>query len=187
MATPYSIPTIIGVANISMYLAQNAVFKSALFRKPPFRPDLPNVIYVENDSLNYLYTGTLTGSPTQQTLDELDGVANYVWSLCVYTLRAYNIYSSGNGGTVVPITPGTAMPLPYDFIVSGSSFIATGETSKVINLFQGYNIQFSWNNIVQNTTDAGDGSTFYSYDRTSGLLTLSNAVNAGDRIRIIAV
>ena len=170
-----------------MYLAQNAIFKSVLFRKPPFSPILPQIIYVENDSLEYLYNASIAGTFTQAQEDEMDSVANYVFSLCVYTLQAYNIYSNGNGGTVVPITPGTAMPLPYDFIVDGSSFISTGETFKVINLFQGYNIQFTRNGITQYTTDVGDGSTFYTYDRTSGLLTLSDAANAGELFRIIAV
>lgn len=187
MATPYNIPTIIGVADICQYLAQDAVSKSTMFRKPPFREDLPTVIYVENDSLRYFYNGTTDGSASQATLDELDSVANYVWSLCVYTLRAYNIYSSGNGGTVVPITPGTAMPLPYDFIVSGSSFIATGVSSITISLFIGYNIQFTRNGITQNTTDVGDGSTYYNWDRDTGLFTLSTAANAGELFRIIAV
>lgn len=187
MATPYNVVTIIGIADICQYLAQDAVSKSTLFRKPPFRSDLPNVIYVENDSLRYMYNGTTDGTASAATLVELDAVANYVFSLCVYTLRAYNIYSSGNGGTVVPITPGTVMPLPYDFVVSGSSFIATGVSSITISLFIGYNIQFTRGGITQNTTDVGDGSSYYTYDRDTGLFVLSTAAQAGELFRIIAV
>lgn len=169
MATPYNIPTIIGVADVCQYLAQNAIFKSALFRKPPFTPLLPQIIYVENDSLRYLYEA----DPTNESLDE---VANYVWSLCVYTLQGYNIYSSGNGGTIVPIVPGNVMPQPYDFFVSASSFIADGISSITITLFIGYNIEFYRNGIIQYTTNDGQ-STYYSWDRTTGLFTISVAAS----------
>lgn len=178
MATPYNIPTIIGVADICQYLAQNALSKSALFRKPPFTPLLPEIIYVENDSLRYLYDADPTNA-------SLDGVANYVWSLCVYTLQAYNIYSNGNGGTVVPVTPGTSQPLPYDFQVNTStSFIIAGVSSTTINLFIGYNIEFVRNNVTQVTTDPGGGGSYYSWDRDTGLFVTYPAAVDTELFRI---
>ncbi|MES2382411.1 MAG: hypothetical protein V4538_15295 [Bacteroidota bacterium] len=186
MSTPYNIPTIIGIADVCQYLAQNAISKSALFKKPPFTPLLPEIIYVENDSLKYIYANNLSGNNA-----ELDAVANYVFSLCVYTLQAYNIYSSGNGGTIAPITPGTIMPLPYDFIVSGSSFIANGVSSITITLFIGYNIEFVRNAVPQYTTDDGSG-LYYSWDRATGLFTISVAASGdgnpgSEHFRISAV
>ncbi len=186
MSTPYNIPTIIGIADISMYLAQDAIFKSALFRKPPFSPILPEIIYVENDTLRYLYDASVAGTFTQAQDDEMDSVANYVFSLCVYTLRAYNIYANGNGGTLVPITPGTHMPLPYDFEVNGiSSFIVDGVSSTTITLFIGYNIEFVRNGITQSTTDMG--GSYYSWDRDTGLFVTYPAAVTSELFRISAV
>lgn len=179
MATPYNIPTIIGVADICQYLAQNDLSKSTLFNTPPYDRQLSEKIYVENDSLKFLYNN----NPTDASIDE---VANYVWSLCVYTAKAYYIYASGNGGTIVPIVPDSHLPLPYDFIVNTStSFITNGVSSIFINNFIGYNIEFVRGGIVQTTTDPMNGGTWYTWDRNSGLFTLYNdAAITGESFRI---
>jgi hypothetical protein len=176
MATPYNIPTIIGVADVCQYLAQNAISKGTLFPNNPFDKDLPQKIYVENDSLRYLYDS----DPTNIYLDE---VANYVWALCVYTSKAYNIYASGNGGTIVPIVPGTHLPLPYDFEVNTStSFIINGVSSTTITAFIGYNIEFVRGGITQNTTDTG--GSYYTWDRDTGLFVTFPSATTSELFRI---
>ena len=183
MATPYSIPTMIGVADICQYLAQDALSKSAMFRKPPFADNLPEIIYVENDSLRYLYDN----DPTNASIDD---VANYVWSLCVYTVQGYFIYANGNGGVIPPINPSTNLPLPYDFIVNTStSFIVNGVSSTIITLFKNYNIEFVRNGVTQSTTDPGNGGSFYSWDRNSALFVtfpaaLGDGTPGSDMFRI---
>jgi hypothetical protein len=186
MATPYSIPTIIGVADICQYLAQNAMSKRTMYRTPPFDSQLPNKIAVENDSLRYLYDCSNVTGVNPSEYEDLDAVANYVWSLCVYTVQGYYIYASGNGGTIVPIVPDSHLPLPYDFIVNGStSFITTGVSSITISNFIGYNIEFTRGGITQYTTDTGGGLTYYSWDRNTGLLVLYNgAAQLGEQLRI---
>jgi hypothetical protein len=130
---------------------------------------------VERKSVEWLYDL----DPTNITLTQ---TANYLYSLCRgYNLKAQNITG---GGSVAPVTPTTA-PTPYDFEVDGSSFIATGATTKVIPLFVNYNLLFVRNGIPQSTIDLG--GSYYSWDRASATLTISPAATAGESFQLYPV
>ena len=168
----------LNIASISEYLSNVDIKKRGLYGGGvPL--NLPQKIYILRKSIAYWYSL----DPSDTTLT---ATSNYLMALCgLYGLEAQQI--TLGSGSVATISGLSTTPLPYDFIVSGSSFIITGETSKTITAFVGYNIQFSRNGIVQNTTDVGDGSTYYGWDRSTGTFTLSAAASADELFRIIAV
>jgi hypothetical protein len=113
----------------------------------------------------------------------LEKISNYLYWLCGrYALVAQGI--SGEG-SIAPITAGIAnVPNRLDFIVSTTSVIVTGQTTKTIANFIGYNIIFSRNGLVQSTTDTG--GSYYSWNANTGLLTLINGeAQEGDQFLII--
>lgn len=175
-----SISDIIGVAKISQYLAQNDVQKGSLFGAR-VAPLTPKVLYVTRKSLEYIYD-----------LDPADSslrlCANYLYSLCRgYNLKAQGILNgSSGGGTISPINPQTA-PNPIQFEVSGSTLITTGATSGTISAFIGYNLLFVRGGVPQSTINQGGGSTYYSWDKDLGLLTISPAAQAGELFQLYPI
>lgn len=168
----------LNIASISEYLSHVDIQKKGL-NGGGVPLDLPQKIYTIRKSIAYWYAL----DPSDTTLT---ATGNYLMALCgLYGLEAQQI--TVGSGSVATITGLSTTPLPYDFIVSGSSFIVTGATSKTITAFIGYNIQFSRGGIVQNTTDVGDGSTYYGWDRNTGTFVLSAAAGVGELFRIIAV
>lgn len=165
----------LAIAEINEYLISVAIIKNGLYAGG-INIDLPTKIRVIRESIEYQYNK----NPSDETLT---ATSNYMLGLCYYVAQARNI--TGNGGTIAGVHPIGAAPNPYDFIVSGSSFIITGATTKTITAFIGYNIQFSRGGIVQNTTDVGDGSTYYSWDKNTGTFILSAAAQAGELFRIL--
>ena len=88
-------------------------------------------------------------------------------------------------GSIAPITAGISnVPSRLDFVVSATSVIITGQTTKTFPDFIGYNIIFSRNGSVQSTTDTG--GTYYSWNSNTGELVLFNgAAQEGDQFLII--
>lgn len=107
--------------------------------------------------------------------DNLFSMCNYLLSLCgVYLFEAITATGGGTVTPINPITPVVAVPDPYFFAVdSSTSFIITGETSKTITDFIGYNLVFVRNGITQTTVTSEP--SYYSWDRSSGLFTFSPA------------
>ena len=96
-----------------------------------------------------------------------------MYALCApYNVQAAIISGSTSGGSVSPINPGTA-PTPYDFIVSGNSFIPAGDSTKTIYSFIGYNMLFIRNGIPQSQIDSG--GSFYSWSKQTGIFTCTGA------------
>lgn len=167
----------LAIAEINGYMIVGAIEKGGLFASG-IDIDLPTKLRVIREGIQYKYDT----DPSESTLTQ---TSNYMLGLCLYVAAAKNI--TGNGGTIAGVHPIGTPPNPYDFLVSGSSFIVTGATTKTITAFIGYNIQFSRGGIVQNTTDVGDGSTYYSWDKNTGTFVLSVAAGAGELFRILAV
>lgn len=164
---------IINIAKISEYLAQVDVAKGAMFGQR-VTPLTPKILYTERKAVEWMYDL----DPTNPTL-ALTGP--YLYSLCRgYNLRAQAI--SGSGGSISPVDPSVTSPEALDFIVDGSSPIATGESSKIFPQFIGYNLDFFRNGIAQNTTDVG--ASFYTWDRDSGLFTCFPAAQATELFRL---
>lgn len=169
-------PNTIAYANISQYLASDSISKGSLFSTIT-NPELPTILLVENFFLNYLYTN----DPSNTGLPAL---TNYVWGLCgAFGLTAQGIIAGG-GGSITPITPSIA-PSPYQFVVSASSFMVTGQSTITISTFIGYNLLFVRNNITQSTVNTG--GTYYSWNRTTGEFTCVGAAEVDELFQIYAV
>ena len=132
-------------------------------------------------------TSTLTqfsgGAYANSGNSSLEKISNYLYWRCGrYALVAQGI--SGEG-SIAPITASiTNVPNRLDFIVSATSVIVTGQTTKTFADFIGYNIIFSRNGLVQSTTDTG--GSYYSWNANTGLLTLINGeAQEGDQFLII--
>jgi len=167
---------IINIAKISQYLAQVDVAKGALFgaRKTPLTP---KILYCERKAVEWLYDL----DPTNSTLTL---TANYLYSLCRgYNLQALGI--TGGGGSVVPPVPAN-QPLPLQFIVAatGTTFI-DGQSSVTLTSFIGYNLLFSRGGIPQSTVSSEP--SYYSWNRSTGLLTISPSAILGELFQIYPV
>lgn len=164
----------IAIAEINEYMITAAIVKGGLYASG-IDVELPTKIRVIRESIQYKYNT----DPSETTLTQ---TSNYMLGLCLFVAAAKNI--TGNGGTIAGVHPIGSPPNPYDFIVSGSSFIPSGDTSKIITAFIGYNVEFIRGSIPQYTTDPGDGSTYYSWDKDTGTFTLSVAAQDTERFRI---
>ncbi len=124
---------------------------------------LPQKIYAIKKSIEYWYNL----NPSDTTLVT---TSNYLLALCgYYGAKAQHIIT--NSGTI-PGTVARTAPLPYQFTVDAStSFIIDGESSKTITAFMGYNLIFVRGGITQSTVNAGDGSSYYSWSKTTGTFT----------------
>lgn len=179
MSALLSISDTILIGRVSIYLSSINNSKGVLFGRRLSSPYSPVQISTVTDALRFQYDG----DPTDATLR---GVADYlIWMCGSYGLQAQYIISGSGGGTVVP--GGSTRPLPLDFIVSASSVFATGSTGGTIPQFSGWNLDFDRNNIPQNTTDRGDGSSFYNWNRDTATVTFTPALQADELVRLTPV
>jgi len=170
-----SVENIIRIAKVSQYLSAIDVANGNLFGKR-IAPSTPVILYCERKAVEWLYNL----DPTDSTLT---GTANYLYSLC----RGYNLKANSvtGGGTVSPINPVTA-PDPYDFVVSASSFMVTGATTKNFpSTWVGYNLLFVRNGIPQSTVNTG--GSYYSWNRNTAVLTISPAAVADEQFQFYPV
>lgn len=153
MPTP---ATILSLAPGAGYLSANAVRGSVLFNRGRLNPILPQQIY----ALYFILKKIYDKNPNQ---DGLVPSCNYLWEI----MGRYGVAAEGlvGGGSVSPVTPGTA-PSPIEFVVSGSSFMVNGQSTATLPItFVGYNLIFIRNNIPQSTVN--NGGTYYSWDKNS--------------------
>lgn len=181
MPTILPISDIIEIGRVSTYLSANYVAKKGLFGGTVIRPTPPALIAMATDALDW---GNAGGA---QTTASLRSTANYAyWLFGKFQLDAQNIISGPGGGSVIPTPSGGGAPNDLDFKVSSTSFIKTGETSVSIPQFIGYNVDFSRSGIMQNTTNPGDGGTYYGWNNVTGLFELFNgAAQDGELFRIM--
>jgi hypothetical protein len=181
MATILSIADIIEVGDASTYLSANFTSRAALYGGTNIKPIPPVQIAFVTDALRWGNEGGLA------TAASLRSTANYLYWMCgKFQLQAQNIISGAGGGSVSSTASGGDLPYPLDFIVSASSFIVTGASSVTISQFIGYNVEFDRNGIPQYTTNPGDGSTYFSWNRTTGAFALLNgAAQVDEKFRII--
>jgi hypothetical protein len=172
MPSPF---TTIQINDVSGYLAANAVARGSLF-SPALNPKLPLILYMEGKALSWGY---------EYTADDLQSVANYVYAMDYQSGYAQRIVDGGGGGAITPVNPGIPPPAPLDFEVSGSSYMGAGAITVSIPSFIGYNVDFFRGGIAQNTTDLGDGSSFYTWGITSGLFSIFGAAQTGELFRIV--
>jgi hypothetical protein len=181
VASILSISEIIELGQVSTYLSANYVSRGALYGGTVIKPAPPVQIAFVTDGLDW---GNSGGA---ETAASLRSTANYLYWLCgKFQLEAQYITDGAGGGSVSPTPSGGALPYPLDFIVSATSFMVTGASSITISQFIGYNVEFDRNGQPQYTTDAGDLSTYFSWDRATGAFALLNgAAQADERFRIV--
>jgi len=166
----------IQIAKYSSLLASLDLEKGST-NNPALVPNLPDILTIEGGILQWL-------NDIDPSNADLTKVANYVYSLCgSYGLTAQAIISGG-GGSVTPGQPSLPPP-PYQFTVSASSFIATGESAKVITAFIGYNLIFIRGGVPQSTVDTG--GTYYSWQSSTGTFTCVGAADEGELFQLYAI
>jgi len=190
-----AIPTIseaIARGRLSIYLCGNNNAKGRLFGKRLASPNSQVHIAMITDILSW---GSSGGAQTDASLRN---VANYlVWLCGKYGQMAQAIIDgSSGGGSVVP-GGGIVVAFALDWRVASTATptapLAIGQT--VITFdgtngypdLRGYNIDFFRGGVVQYTTDPGDGSTYYSWNRYSGLFVVSAAAQLDEAMRITPI
>ena len=184
MAILLTIAEIIEVGDVSIYLSSNDNSKGSLFGKRLSSPYSSVEIDVVTDAVRW---GNEDDGDDIDNTVALRSTANYLLWMCgKYGQQAQYIISGAGGGTVIP-GQSVSRPEPLDFIVSASSVIITGATGATLSAFIGWNLNFSRGGIGQNTTDVGDGSSYYGWVRETGAFTVSPALQEGELIRITPV
>lgn len=183
MPAQFTIPEIIEFGEVSTYLAPNYVSTQSLFGGSVIKPVPPIQIAMVTDGLTWGYDG---GGQSNQSLRSTGNYAYWLYGR--FGLQAQNIVNGPGGGSVIPVGPTTDLPNPLDFIVGASSFIATGESTVNIPAFIGYNVSFDRNGQPQYTTNPGDGSTCFLWNRVTGDFTLINGdAQENERFRITPI
>lgn len=174
---PYTTPQILTIAKISQYLCKVEAAKRGLFPiKMP--PNMAELIYMERMAVQFMYD--LDPAETSLT-----STANYLYGLCRQNLRAANIMNSGGGGSVSPITPSNP-PSPYQFIVAASGeLLNNGESTVTITSFIGFNLLFARGGVPQSVVTTEP--SYYSWDRSTGLFTISPQAFTGELFQIYAI
>lgn len=164
------------IASISQYLSYQDIVKRGLFGGG-VDLQLPFKIYNIRKSIEYWYD-------LDPSDDTLTATSNYLIGMCgIYGLKAQEVVTSA--GTVAPSTS-TAVPLELQFIVaaSGTTFI-DGQSSVTLTSFIGYNILFARGGVTQSTVPTEP--SYYSWGRTTGVLTISPAATTGELFQIYPV
>lgn len=180
-----TIARVLEIAPVGCYLAANYREKGKLFNYGrPSSINQSHLIYAIYKVLNTAYTN----DPTRDGLQE---VSDYLYELLQkFAFRAAQIVDGGGGGQVTPITPEGAntMPNPLDFIVNSTDTpILAGESSIFIPQFVGWDIGFNRGGQPQYTTNPGDGTTYYYWNKLTGLFTMYTAANLGEQLRIFPI
>ncbi len=187
MSALATISEAIQMGEISTYLSGNDNAAGVLWGKRLNAPASPVQIATCTDALKWQYEDLLAIGAVDQD-PTLRGTANYlVWMCGKYGLQALNIISGGGGGSVIPTPSPANRPLPLDFVVSATSIIPTGATGFTIAAFIGWNLQFDRGGITQNTTDVGDGSSYYGWVRANGTFSVSPSLQEGELVRLTPV
>lgn len=186
----YTTADIILWAKISQALASVEERKKAATRGAAVDPLHSRQLYVERKTVEWY--------STQGTIDTdiLYTISNFLFALTFpYGLKAQFI-SGGSGGQVVPVSPSSDnLLVPYDFIVSTTT--STGAPLKVDDTvvmldgsngtqnFRGCNVEFYRGGQPQYTTNPGDGSTYYTWNPSTGRLQIYGAASLGEPFRIV--
>jgi len=146
--------TTISLAKICQYLYTVSDYKQSVFFNGTIDPRRNMQLYMERKALEY---------GNDQSLDDLQGTTNYVYTLLGAQLqRANEILDSGTSGGIVPATPaGTTSLVPYNILytitareagsstVSNSDWILLQNMSDVVinNITYQYGKDFIFNNL----------------------------------------
>ena len=154
-----TVPQIIRIAKISQYLCLVDISKSGLYAGGTDL-ELPHKLRMVREDIEYQYAINLSNSTLETT-------SEFLYALCgKYALYAQSIIFNPS---TISNTASQSSPIPYQFEVdANTSFIIDGQASKKITSFKGYNLIFVRNGVTQYTTDIGDGSSYYSWSKSTG-------------------
>jgi hypothetical protein len=119
--------------------------------------------------------------------DTLTGTSNYLQAISIMYWQPNKNTDGMLGSGTAPIVTGNILPTPYDFEVTGGSFIIAGQSQKTINAFIGYNVTFNRNNIPQSQVDLGGGSSYYTWNPNTGNFQIFPAAATGELFTITPV
>ncbi len=169
--------TILQVGKIAQYLASNDIANKEGLFGGALNSNLALLIYMERTIVQWQYDK----DPSDTTLR---ASCNYLWQLYgKYGREGLVILNGNTGGGIIPGF-GTA-PTPLQFIVSGSSPIITGESSKTIASFVGFNLIFARGNITQTTVNTEQ--SWYTWDRTTGAFTVTPEAQEGELFQLFPI
>lgn len=167
----------ITIAKISEFLCAIAIRKGGLYGDG-IPLDLPEKIYAVRKTIEYLYDQ----DPNDTSLV---ATSNYLYSLCRFNLQAQGIM--GDAGIIAGIIARTS-PNPYQFFVTSSSTpLQDGQSTVTLTSFIGYNLIFNRNWIPQGSVDPANGGSWYSWSRTTGILTVVPAVVTTEFIQLFPI
>lgn len=178
MSALLTIPVIINIGDVSIYLSANDNASGVLFGRRLSSPKSSLEIAMATDALRWGYEG----NPAATTLR---GTANYcLWLYGKYSLQAQNIISGSGGGTVSPITPNN--PLPYQFYVAASgTLLVDGQSSVTISTFINYNLLFIRGGVPQSPVNTEP--SYYSWDKTTGAFVCTPAASLKELFQIYEI
>ncbi len=100
-----------------------------------------------------------------------------------YFLQAQAV--SGSAGSVAAISSLSAPdPLQFEVAASGTTFI-DGQSTVTLTTFIGFNIVFARGGITQ--SDVTSQPSYYSFNRTTGQMTIAPAAATGELFQIYPV
>jgi len=135
-------------------------------------------LYVERKSVEWY------NSQTAQDADFLYKISNWLWTLTFpYGLQA-QFLDGGSGGSVTPVSPSsTGRPEQLNFRVQASgTTLIDGQVTVSLPDFIGWNLLLDKNG--QPMTQITTAPFYYTWNRDSGVLTLSQAAVTGDEFQI---
>ncbi len=148
---PLSVATIIDVAKVSQYLADNAI---AMGQEP--NKQLANILYIERKTIEWAYNFI----PDNEFLTKN---ANYLYAMCgAYAIKALGIIGSGSGGVVPNPSGGNTSTYYYPINVTLDGSEISGATIT----------KLEWRNLVQlsPTMTLNDTQFTYSVDYSYNIL-----------------
>lgn len=171
-----TIATIVDIYPVAAYLAAIDINKRGLY-SGGVDAELPQKIRNIGKAVKRVYDG----NPADTTLTN---TANYLYALCgMYGLKAQAV--TGIAGSVAGIISEVQSPLPLDFEVTSTSFIAAGQNTKIITAFIGCNIEFTRGGITQNTTNTG--GSYYTWNKVTGEFFCYPDATLSELYRIVPV
>jgi len=171
-----TVTQIMDIWPIAQYLAANDI-QNRRNNSGAVDITLPQKIYSIGTSVQRTYDADSTDNTLPLT-------ARFLYALCgKYGLQASVVMQTS--GTVSPVTPNVPT-VPYQFNVAASgNLINEGESSVIITSFIGFNLLFVRNGITQSTVNTEP--SFYSWNKETGLFTITGAAILGELFQIYAI
>lgn len=172
----YSTDDVILWAKISQPLAAQGEYKKQGTQTKAVDLDHHMKLFVERKSVEWY------NSQTTIDADYLYKITGWLWALTMpYGLQAQFI-DGGGGGQVTPIVP-SGKPEQLNFTVDASTTpLIDGQTSVILPQFIGWNLLLDKNG--QPMTQISTAPIYYTWNRTTGQLTLNQAATTGDEFQI---